>query len=107
MSRGDGTGPIGYGPKTGQGAGFCAGDPQTDYTSRLRRPGFGYGFGRMRGSEGGMSRGRRTRWGGFFAQPTPKDERSFLENQREALQSRLNGIDQSIEELSAQESSKS
>jgi hypothetical protein len=25
MPRGDGTGPMGVGPKTGRGAGFCAG----------------------------------------------------------------------------------
>jgi len=27
MPRGDGTGPMGLGPMTGRGAGFCAGFP--------------------------------------------------------------------------------
>ena len=100
----DQTGPMGYGPKTGRGAGFCAGDPQTDYTSQMGGPGFGYEFGRRRGFGGGMGRGRRARWGGFFAQPTPQDERGLLNKQKEALQSRLNVIDQRLEELSSQES---
>lgn len=36
MPRGDGTGPVGYGPMTGRRAGFCAG---------FCRPGY-YGLGR-------------------------------------------------------------
>ena len=62
MPRGDGTGPMGAGPMTGRGAGFCAG---------FRMPGFvnrwmgGGGFGRMGGGRGGRGgRGWRNR---FFA----------------------------------------
>jgi hypothetical protein len=82
MPRHDQTGPMVYGPKTGRGAGLCAGDSEADHMSQMRGPGFGYGFGRMRGFGGGMGRGRRARWGGFFAQPTPQDERGFLNKQK-------------------------
>ena len=31
MPRGDGTGPMGMGPLTGRGAGFCTGNRMPDY----------------------------------------------------------------------------
>jgi len=107
MPRRDQTGPMGYGPRTGRGAGFCESDSQPDFTSRQQAPGLGYGFGRGRGFGGGMGRGRRARQGGYFAQPAPHDERGFLDRQKEALQSRLNVIDQRLTELRAQESPES
>ncbi len=33
MPGGDGTGPGGYGPKTGRGAGYCAGNNTQGYTN--------------------------------------------------------------------------
>ncbi len=33
MPRGDGTGPLGMGPLTGRGAGFCAGFRMPGYTN--------------------------------------------------------------------------
>ena len=104
MPRHDQTGPRGHGPKTGRGAGFCAGDPLADDRNPMQAPGFGRGFGRSRGFRGGTGRGHRGGRGGFFAQPSPEDERCLLDNQREALQSRLNVINQRLEELSARES---
>ena len=103
MPRHDQTGPLGDGPETGRGAGFCAGNPQRDDRRHQQAPGFGHGFGRLRGFRGGMGRGLRARRGGFFAQPTPQDDRSLLDNQREALRNRLDVINQRLEELSAQE----
>ncbi len=51
MPRGDGTGPIGMGPMTGRGAGFCAGFKIPRFKNpRIRRGmelGWGRGFGRM------------------------------------------------------------
>ena len=44
MPRGDGTGPMGMGPMTGRGAGYCAGFRVPGYANPAR--GFGYGFGR-------------------------------------------------------------
>jgi len=40
MPWGDRTGPMGYGPMTGRGAGLCAGYPAPGHTN----PGFGRGF---------------------------------------------------------------
>jgi len=51
MPGGDKTGPLGAGPMTGRGAGFCAGYDVPGYMN----PSFGRGFGRGRG--GGFGRG--------------------------------------------------
>lgn len=49
MPGGDGTGPMGAGPMTGRGAGYCAGAAVPGYVNR----GFGGGFfGRGRGGGG-------------------------------------------------------
>ncbi|NLA86193.1 MAG: DUF5320 domain-containing protein [Clostridiales bacterium] len=50
MPRGDGTGPDGYGPKTGRGAGYCAGFSKPDCRPKprggcCRYHGRGYGRG--------------------------------------------------------------
>lgn len=46
MPRGDGTGPLGMGPMTGRGAGYCAGFRFPGY---LNFGGRSLGFGRGRG----------------------------------------------------------
>jgi len=72
MPFGDGTGPMGLGPMTGRGAGFCAGFGTAGFANPM--PGYpyhygyghlgpvwprrGYGFGR------GFGRGWR-RWGSY------------------------------------------
>jgi len=83
----DRTGPMGYGPKTGRGAGLCTDNPSTNVPGR----GFGVRAGRGRGFRGGDP----------FFQSTPQEERSFLETQMEVLQNGLNSIKQRLEELSA------
>ena len=74
MPAGDGTGPMGLGPKTGRAAGYCAGFSSPGYTNTLMRIGMasrrgsmqmglygtafmgrGMGFGRGRGSRRGRS----------------------------------------------------
>ncbi|MGA2062496.1 MAG: DUF5320 domain-containing protein [Thermoguttaceae bacterium] len=55
MPRGDGTGPMGMGPMTGRGAGFCGGNGAAGFMNRSAKLG---GFGRCRGGRGG-GRGRR------------------------------------------------
>jgi len=54
MPRGDGTGPMGQGPMTGRGAGYCAGFSTPGYVST--RPRLGMGF--RRGAGYGAGRGR-------------------------------------------------
>ncbi len=51
MPWGDGTGPWGWGPRTGRGAGFCSGYPVPGFMNRWVFPPFGgrwlalWGFG--------------------------------------------------------------
>lgn len=53
MPGGDRTGPLGAGPMTGRGAGFCAGYGMPGYMN----PGFGRGYGFGAGRGGGFGRG--------------------------------------------------
>jgi len=49
MPRGDGTGPMGMGPMTGRGAGYCAGFPSPGFMNPIGgRLGLGLGRGRGR-----------------------------------------------------------
>ena len=96
MPRGDGTGPMGNGPRTGWGAGSCSVNPGPDNVPRIPGRGFGRGLRRGRGFGGGMVWGRRARRGGY-------EERSFLEDQKETLRSRLNDVNERLDELTAQE----
>jgi len=59
MPAGDRTGPMGLGPMTGRGAGYCAGFPVPGFMNPM--PGRGWGMGRARG------RGRGWRWWGYPA----------------------------------------
>ncbi len=119
MPRGDRTGPMGMGPMTGWGAGYCAGYDRPGYASPF--PGRGFGFG-----GGGWGRGRGWRhwyyatglpgwarfgygpaWGAppaaaygpYAAPPTPEQEVEFLKAQAEGLKEQLDAISQRITEL--------
>jgi len=120
MPFGDGTGPMGMGPMTGRGMGYCAGFPTPGYMN----PGYGgrgwFGFGRGRGG----GRGRRN-W--FYATgmpgwmraaqgmpaygmgvpsmpvypqaPTPEAESAMLKDQAEFLKQQLDEIQNRINDL--------
>ena len=66
MPWGDRTGPLGLGPKTGRGLGFCSGYDIPGYMNP--GPRLGLGWGRGRGWRwwcrwfGGFGRGWRWRW---------------------------------------------
>lgn len=66
MPGGDRTGPMGTGPRTGRGAGFCAGYNRPGYANFGPRGGLGRGGGRGFGRGGG--RGWRNR---FYATGLP------------------------------------
>lgn len=103
MPGGDRTGPMGAGPMTGRGAGFCAGSGIPGYPHR----GFGRGVGGGRGWGRGWGRGKGARFHAWWqnapvSQPRPNDERQMLEqeaaylkNQAEQIQSRLNDLGES------------
>ncbi len=108
MPRGDGTGPMGAGPMTGRGAGFCAG---------FNRPGFANrpGFGRMGGGgrgwrhwfhATGLPGWARANAAGFgrlgAAAPTAEDERAELEQECSQVEEYLKQLRRRVDELKAQ-----
>ncbi|MBN2451630.1 MAG: DUF5320 domain-containing protein [Lentisphaeria bacterium] len=124
MPRGDGTGPMGFGPMTGRAAGYCAGYPVPGYMNPVPGRGawgggWGRGFGFGRGLGLGFRGGRGRGWGGWwgaapytagayvpapygaapFAGPTPEQERDGLQGQAEYLEDALEGIRKRIAEL--------
>ena len=85
MPGGDRTGPMGQGPRTGRGAGYCGPNDQPGFATAGGRGGFGFGFGRGRGRGFGRGRGRGF---GFFSQGSDT-EADRLRAQVEELQERL------------------
>lgn len=101
MPRGDRTGPMGAGPVTGRGAGFCAGYPAPGFAN----PGPGLGWRRGFGAGG---RGWRNWyyatglpfWArGGYVQPAPEQELTGLKTQADWLRGQLEAITKRIEEL--------
>lgn len=127
MPGGDRTGPMGMGPMTGRGAGFCAGFPVPGAMNAV--PGRGFrGGGGGRGGRGGRRGWRhgyyatgvpgwqRAAWGwpAFGAAsayaptgaapfvpsaPAPQQELDFLKRQAEGFAGTLDQINQRIAEL--------
>lgn len=107
MPRGDGTGPLGMGPRTGCSLGFCAGFGVPASVNPGLGAGLGWGFGRGRGFRRMhcMStlpgRGPAGSWA--FGRPagTDKDylnrQVEFLENQLEQAKKRLQELDEEKE----------
>lgn len=98
MPRGDGTGPLGRGSKTGRGMGFCKGYNSPGFVN----PGFRRGFGRMsKVNPRGIIRPR-------FAQqiPSKDQEKQMLENeltqleaQEDEIKNEKESIKKKLEEL--------
>lgn len=113
MPGGDGTGPMGQGPMTGRGAGYCAGLGMPGYANRGFGYGMGCGFGRG-GGRGfrhrfwatGLPRWARPGWEmGAYAAPQPQtsqDELEMLKAQSEQMQQNLQQIQQRIDQLQSQ-----
>jgi hypothetical protein len=118
MPGGDRTGPRGFGPMTGRGAGYCAGYSVPGYANPIPgRGGFGFGrgFGRGRGWFGrGFGRGWGYRYyaAGYpgyvgpapdpylYAQElAPKDEIKILNDQAELIKNELQEIQNRIKTL--------
>jgi len=122
MPYGDKTGPMGYGPMTGRGAGFCAGYGAPGYMNPVGGRGF---RGRMVHGGGGAGRGGRgwrnrfyaTGIPGWMAQgypgmpadvgapvvpPSPTDEAAFLKNQAGILEQELKALKKRMTELEKQ-----
>lgn len=126
MPRGDRTGPLGFGPRTGRAAGFCSGYGVPGYMNPI--PGFGYGFGRGWWAGFGRGRGRGFFWGrgrlgpyfnwgypyyaayspvpavyAYYNQPSAGEEKAFLENETKILKDQLSLLEKRLAELEAEE----
>jgi len=110
MPFGDGTGPLGQGPRTGRGAGLCSGSA---VPGAMNRNG---GFGRGRGGRGWRNQFRATGFTGWErgrggrrvfapcdAANVPgagfEPELTALKNQAASLQTTLSQIHKRLEEL--------
>lgn len=85
MPGGDRTGPMGAGPMTGRGAGFCAG---------TARPGLGRGWGRRMGA-----RFRGWWHAGRPALEDPTQEREVLEQEVSRLKAQMEQVQNRLTEL--------
>jgi hypothetical protein len=115
MPRGDRTGPMGMGPLTGRGAGFCEGS-RSPFFGRLFRSGYGRGAGFGGGGRGwrhmfhatGLPGWMRFGWGGpaFGEEPSPETEKRLLEEAAGALKTQLDIIRKLLDELEGEENRK-
>lgn len=117
MPRGDRTGPLGLGPRTGRGMGYCAGFGVPGYLNPGPGMGFGFGLGLRRGL--GRWFGGRCRWflGPWFASwwagrspvgpvGVPLDEaqeKAILENEVRALKAHLKRLEAQLEKYDQEE----
>jgi Spy/CpxP family protein refolding chaperone len=118
MPRGDGTGPMGTGPRTGRGAGGCGGGNAAGFATSGAGLGFGRGRGGHRGQRGGHGRRNMYHATGLTgwqraamdagttpaanATPTENIERQTLETEIGAMQSHLDAMKKRLEELEAE-----
>lgn len=119
MPTGDATGPMGTGPMTGRGTGYCAGYTMPGFMNPMPGRGEGRGFGRPGGGgQGGGRRGRHGRRHRFHAAdqhlstlseapeviplgpaPVPADELRTLNAQAGRLEQTLEQLRSRIAEL--------
>lgn len=86
----DGSGPVGRGAMTGRGLGYCTGVLAARYGVG-RRLGYGMGYGR------GYRR---------YCVPEsigPRDQREFLEEEKELLENRLSALNKQLEKIDSEE----
>lgn len=101
----DGTGPMGMGPRTGGGRGFCASGIGATYGYGAGRGGMPRGCGYGRAWGGGRGRGGYVQAGPirggapFAASYSPEQEISFLQSQSAALEQEIQRIKSRIDAL--------
>ncbi|MGB9608721.1 MAG: DUF5320 domain-containing protein [bacterium] len=107
MPFGDRTGPLGRGPRTGRGAGFCSGFPVPGYLNPIPGRGFwgrGRGFRHWYWATGLPGWARFPTWGPFPAspstgEPASDEEKELLKEQAESLRQALSDIEKRLAEL--------
>jgi hypothetical protein len=95
MPRGDRTGPLGMGERTGRAAGFCAGFDMPGYANQAP----GRGFGRGRGGGGSGRRNAPYAPPAASQNPDPELTRQLLKRQAEDLQSELEMVKKRLAEV--------
>lgn len=96
MPGGDRTGPMGQGPVTGRGMGFCRGNDIPGYRSFQWTPGRGFGRGFRRGPAYGRGGGLRFRggFGQYFDDISPDvSEETLIENEIRVLKDQLAALE--------------
>ena len=100
----NGSGPMGAGPMTGGGRGYCNPAGSGGYTRPLY--GQGRGFRGGYGSGPGFGQGRGYGWRGVYPSTAnapytmpPGDELNTLKNQADLIKNELKNINKRIEEL--------
>lgn len=104
MPRGNRTGPMGAGPMSGRGMGYCAGNPGPGNMGYGPGLGFGRGLG-FRGGFGrglGFGRGRGWNQAGFGYPLDKEQEIASLSDQAKMLEDELALIKQRQEEIKNQ-----
>ncbi|MGB5912006.1 MAG: DUF5320 domain-containing protein [Promethearchaeia archaeon] len=114
MPSGDRTGPRGLGSLTGRGLGYCAGYDSPGYTKGFGM-GLGRGWGRGRGVSRGVGYGRGRGWSyrgpiytpvytsypsGIIPKITPENQLTMLKQEKEYLETDMNGIKSAIDDIS-------
>ena len=105
MPRGDGTGPMGMGPGTGWGMGYCAGYARPGYFRSRGFFGRGAGY-RNRFWATGVPGWQQAGWYGGFPQSAPfagtlaeEDEATFLRREAEDLERALKNVKDRLQEM--------
>jgi hypothetical protein len=102
MPRGDRTGPMGAGQRTGRGLGYCDGYDLPGFADPAFGPGRGWGRGRG-GGFGWRHRVFATRQAGWdyprYAPPTKEETLQALKSEAEWLKGQMESISERIEEL--------
>ena len=109
MPRGNRTGPMGMGPRTGRGLGYCSGYNIPGYMHSAP-----IGRGRAWGGRMGRGRGRGWGWGNqpgyaisypsFYPEPiSPTEEAKILEETLEDLKIQMKTVEKRIEALNKEE----
>lgn len=107
MPRGDGTGPMGMGPMTGRGAGYCAGYPVPGFAN-YDVVGYGRGMGGGRGFRRmfyltGLPGWARYGYGAAMPNGQVYDEKAALKSQEEFLETQLKQVKDRLKSFNEEE----
>lgn len=99
MPRGDGTGPRGFGPRTGRGLGYCNGYDSPGFT---RGYGCGRGYGYGRGNRQGYGRGYGWNDRSYYPPAEPYagvSEKTLIENEIKAMNDQLKALQNRLDAI--------